>query len=100
MEGRVLVTGFGAFGSHMTNISEEIARLLDYEVVRNHRIESLILSVDEPGSKKVSELIKNIVIQHICLIKSKKNLTFCFYMEYKLLYFNVFALFFIGHVEV
>ena len=45
MEGRVLVTGFGAFGSHKSNVSEDIARLLDSEVVRNHRIESLILSV-------------------------------------------------------
>tara|TARA_B100001094_G_scaffold326969_1_gene384143 strand:+ start:3135 stop:4058 length:924 start_codon:yes stop_codon:yes gene_type:complete len=59
MEGRVLVTGFGAFGSHKSNVSEDIARLLDSEVVRNHRIESLILSVDESGSKEVSELIAN-----------------------------------------
>ncbi len=73
MEGRVLVTGFGAFGAHSTNVSEDVANLLDSEVVRNHIIESLILTVDESGSKRVSELLKTqnySAIMHIGLAEN------------------------------
>ena len=57
MQGRILVTGFEPFGEHLSNISEDIAKLLEGEIVRDCVIESLILSVDESGSRAVSNLL-------------------------------------------
>ena len=58
MQGRILVTGFEPFGEHLSNISEDIAKLLEGEIVRDCVIESLILSVDESGSRAVSNLLR------------------------------------------
>ena len=57
MQGRILVTGFGPFGGHISNISEQVAKLVDGKIVRDCVIESLILSVDESGSRAVSNLL-------------------------------------------
>lgn len=57
MPGRILVTGFGPFGGHLSNISEEVAKSIHGEIVRGCVIESLVLSVDESGSREVSNLI-------------------------------------------
>lgn len=57
MQGRILVTGFEPFGEHLSNISKDIAKLLEGEIVRDCVIESLILSVDESGSRAVSNLL-------------------------------------------
>ncbi len=59
METPVLVTGFEAFGNHQTNISGEVALSVSGEVIRNHAIESIVLPVDENGSKIVSKMVKN-----------------------------------------
>ena len=53
----VLVTGFEKFGEHSTNISGEVAQAVSGNNVREHIIESLILSVDENGSKVVANRI-------------------------------------------
>tara|TARA_B110001452_G_scaffold264043_3_gene266398 strand:- start:551 stop:1474 length:924 start_codon:yes stop_codon:yes gene_type:complete len=58
METPVLVTGFEAFGNHQTNISGEVALSVSGEVIRNHAIESIVLPVDENGSKIVSKMVK------------------------------------------
>ena len=42
----ILVTGFEAFAGHNVNISEQVAKSLDGEIVRGHVIRSLILTVD------------------------------------------------------
>ena len=57
MQGRILVTGFEPFGEHLCNISKDSAKLLEGEIVRDCVIESLILSVDESGSRAVSNLL-------------------------------------------
>ena len=57
MQGRILVTGFKPFGGHLSNISEEVAKSLHGEIVRGRVIESLVLSVDESGSREVSNLL-------------------------------------------
>jgi 8-oxo-dGTP diphosphatase len=59
MQGRILVTGFGPFGEHLSNISGEVAKLLDGEVIRDCLIESLVLPVDESGSRVVSDLLND-----------------------------------------
>lgn len=57
MQGRILVTGFEPFGEHLSNISQDIANSINGEIVRDCVIESLILSVDEMGSRTVSNLL-------------------------------------------
>lgn len=57
MQGRILVTGFEPFGEHLSNISQDIANSVNGEIVRDCVIESLILSVDEMGSRTVSNLL-------------------------------------------
>ena len=59
MQGRILVTGFEPFGDHLSNISQDIANSVDGEIVRDCVIESLILSVDESGSRTVSNLLRD-----------------------------------------
>ena len=59
MQGRILVTGFEPFGDHLTNISGEIADSLAGETIRGCVIESLVLPVDESGSKVVSGLLSD-----------------------------------------
>lgn len=54
MEEPILVTGFEPFGGHTTNISGDVALALDGLTVRNHVIESMVLSVDETGSIAVA----------------------------------------------
>ena len=53
---QVLVTGFQKFGNHNKNISEQIANSLIGQKVRDHEIIVNILSVDEAGSRYVSEI--------------------------------------------
>ena len=59
MQGRILVTGFEPFGDHLSNISQDIAHSVDGEIVRDCVVESLILSVDESGSRTVSNLLRD-----------------------------------------
>ena len=73
MEEPVLVTGFESFGVHTTNVSGEVALSLTGKIVRGHTIETMVLPVDEKGSKLVSELVgsrKFAAILHIGLAEN------------------------------
>ncbi len=73
MAAPVLVTGFEPFGAHTTNISGDVALSLSGKSVREHIIESMVLPVDEKGSKVVSELVmsrKFAAIIHIGLAEN------------------------------
>jgi pyroglutamyl-peptidase len=56
MENSILLTGFGAFGSHPTNPTSKIARNLQGELIAGHRVETIVLPVD---FKKAMERIDN-----------------------------------------
>ncbi len=53
----ILVTGFEAFAGHNVNVSEQVAKSLDGEIVRGHVIRSLILTVDYEGSNRVANML-------------------------------------------
>ena len=72
---RVLVTGFEPFGHHKANVSGEVAISLQGETIRNHIIESLILTVDENGSRTVSELLETNTYAAIIHIGLAENAT-------------------------
>ena len=59
MAGRILVTGFEPFGKNSTNVSGEVALKVNGLSVRGSEIYSMVLTVDEAGSKEVSELIQS-----------------------------------------
>lgn len=70
MQGRILVTGFEPFGEHLSNVSGDIATSLEGELIRGCVVESLVLPVDESGSKVVSDMLndnKFSAIMHIGL---------------------------------
>ena len=73
----ILVTGFGKFGEHSTNISGEVAQAISNRNVRGHIIESLVLSVDENGSRVVADRItsgeKFAAIMHIGLAENENR---------------------------
>jgi 8-oxo-dGTP diphosphatase len=54
-----LVTGFEPFGNHLVNISGEVASAIDGRIIRNSKIESHVLSVDETGSMFAGKLIQS-----------------------------------------
>ena len=58
MEAPVLVTGFEPFGNHLTNVSGEVALSVAGETIRNHVVKSIVLPVDERGSKQVANMLK------------------------------------------
>ena len=72
---RVLVTGFEPFGHHKANVSGEVAISLQGETIRNHIIESLILTVDENGSRTVSKLLETNTYAAIIHIGLAENAT-------------------------
>ena len=72
---RVLVTGFEPFGHHKANVSGEVAISLQGEAIRNHIIESLILTVDENGSRTVSKLLETNTYAAIIHIGLAENAT-------------------------
>ena len=72
----ILVTGFEPFANHETNISGDVAKSLNGTIVRGHRIESMVLSVDLEGASKVSKLLetdKFAAIVHIGLAAKSKR---------------------------
>ena len=73
----VLVTGFEKFGEHSTNISAKVAQAISNHNVRGHIIESLVLSVDENGSRVVANRITNgekfAAIMHIGLAENENK---------------------------
>ena len=54
---RVLLTGFPPFSNHTNNVSEEILREISISGIDDMQIVPTLLSVDEPGSRKVSSEI-------------------------------------------
>ena len=72
---RILVTGFEPFGHHKANVSGEVAISLQGEAIRNHIIESLILTVDENGSRTVSKLLETNTYAAIIHIGLAENAT-------------------------
>ena len=55
---RIIVTGFEAFSDFKNNISQEIAELISAEDVNDFKISTSILSVDESGSREISDRIE------------------------------------------
>lgn len=56
MPDQILVTGFEPFGSHTTNVSSIVANELQGKMIRGHEIVSIVLPVDEEGTKKVANM--------------------------------------------
>ena len=54
---KVLVTGFEPFDNSSFNISQKLVSEIERLELNNLEINTKILTVDEEGSKKVSELI-------------------------------------------
>jgi len=54
---KLLVTGFAPFSSHEENVSEIIINTLSNEGVSGVEMETLLLSVDEEGSRAVSKIL-------------------------------------------
>ena len=57
MHGGVIVTGFEPFSHHIRNISQQVVDLLSTESISDFKISTSILTVDESGSREVSERI-------------------------------------------
>tara|TARA_B100000287_G_scaffold28000_2_gene26523 strand:- start:15565 stop:16617 length:1053 start_codon:yes stop_codon:yes gene_type:complete len=58
VKSKLLVTGFVPFSSHRENISEKIIKILSSEGVTGTEIDTLLLSVDEHGSRAISEILQ------------------------------------------
>jgi len=56
---RVLLTGFEPFSGRRDNVSESVAREIDAFGIEGVEISTIILSVDEDGSRKCSELLRS-----------------------------------------
>ena len=56
---RIIVTGFEAFSDFKNNISQEIVELISAEDVTDFKISTSILSVDEIGSREISDRIES-----------------------------------------
>lgn len=57
MHGELIVTGFEPFSHHIRNISQQVVDLLSTEPISDFKISTSILTVDESGSREVSERI-------------------------------------------
>ena len=55
---RIIVTGFEPFSDFKNNISQEIADLISAEDFSDFKISTSILSVDESGSREISDRIE------------------------------------------
>ena len=72
----ILVTGFEPFGSHLVNISGELARDLEGHEIRGHKIQSHVLSVDYDGSVFTSNLLNEsefAAIIHLGIAENSSN---------------------------
>jgi len=58
MGGGIIVTGFEPFSDFKNNISQEIADLISAEDFSDFKISTSILSVDESGSREISDRIE------------------------------------------
>lgn len=55
---RVLLTGFPSFGEHTVNISHEVVREIQLAGISGLDVTTMLLSVDERGSRRVGDLIR------------------------------------------
>lgn len=72
----ILVTGFEPFGNHEVNVSGQVAKSVSGKIVRGHKIESHILTVDNEGSKFTANLLKTkryAAIVHLGLAEKSSN---------------------------
>ncbi|MBP51004.1 MAG: NUDIX domain-containing protein [Candidatus Thalassarchaeaceae archaeon] len=76
---RVLLTGFEPFSGRGFNVSESVARKIDASGIHGVEISTIILSVDEVGSRKCSELIRSghhfDAIVHLGLSERRRNIS-------------------------
>ncbi len=76
---RVLLTGFEPFSGRRDNVSEAVAREIDASGIDGVEISTIILSVDEHGSRKCSELIRSghhfDAIVHLGLSEERKQIS-------------------------
>ena len=56
---RVLLTGFPPFGEHTVNVSHEVMRELQIRGIDGLDVTSILLSVDERGSRRIAEMIRD-----------------------------------------
>ncbi len=54
---RVLLTGFPPFGGHSVNVSNEVVRELQIRGFEGLDVTTMLLSVDERGSRRIAEMI-------------------------------------------
>jgi pyroglutamyl-peptidase len=57
MVGSILVTGFVPFAHHERNISQQVVEFISTEVEFDYKINTSILTVDQKGSREVSDRI-------------------------------------------
>jgi len=57
MHDGIIVTGFEPFSNHISNISQQVVDLISTEPIFDFKISTSILSVDETGSREISERI-------------------------------------------
>lgn len=73
---RVLLTGFPAFGGHTVNVSHEVVRELQIRGIEGLDVTTMLLSVDERGSRRIAEMIRDgerfDAILHLGLAESRE----------------------------
>lgn len=72
----VLLTGFPAFGGHTVNVSREVVRELQIRGIEGLVVTSMLLSVDEAGSRRIAQMIRDgerfDAIVHLGLAESRE----------------------------